>query len=178
MSKPTEPDVPFRCQIGAQTKNATTLSWLTAGRTGDLHLNGTQRQKRRRVLIVGMVVAVAMIHFVIGSCYSGPYPEFVNGYLLDILLPMSFYFLLCLTGISALRSWAAKASLVFLAAAGVELAQYFGIPLLGRTFDPLDFVMYASGVFLAAFLDTVLFPRVFRFWKEEPGGTEEAERPG
>lgn len=69
-------------------------------------------------------------------------------------------------------------SVAVLAAAGVELAQYLGLPLLGRTFDPLDFVMYASGVFLAAFLDTVLFPRVFCFWKEEPDGTEEAGRPG
>jgi hypothetical protein len=141
-------------------------------------LNATQRQKRKRILIVGIVIPVALTHFVTGSTYSGPYPEFVNGYLIDILSPMSFYFLLCLPGAAALQSWLAKAVLVFLAAAAVELAQYFGLPLLGRAFDPLDFVMYASGVTLAVVLDTMVFPRIFRFWAEEQETGPPAEMLG
>ena len=52
----------------------------------------------------------------------------------------------------------------------VETAQFFGAPLLGRTFDPLDYVMYAAGVLLAAFLDVILFPRLFPFWEPEGQG--------
>jgi O-antigen/teichoic acid export membrane protein len=55
--------------------------------------------------------------------------------------------------------------LVFGIGASVEIAQFFGVPLLGRTFDPLDFVMYAAGVTLAAVLDMLVFPKTLRFWK-------------
>jgi hypothetical protein len=37
--------------------------------------------------------------------------------------------------------------------------QALGVPLLGRTFDPLDFVMFGVGVLLAAFVDRLLFGR-------------------
>ncbi|MFC2030863.1 hypothetical protein ACFLWA_09070 [Chloroflexota bacterium] len=141
-------------------------------------MNEQDRRRRKRALIVGLVVPVALIHFVTGDRYNGPYPEFVNGYLLDMLLPMSLYFLLCLANVPALRSWLVKAALVFVAASAVEMAQFFGVPLLGRTFDPTDFFMYAAGVLLAALLDTVVFPRIFGFWTEEPEGTPALERPG
>jgi len=115
-------------------------------------------------VIVSVNVAIALLHFVTGSKYTGPYPAFVNGYLLNILVPFGFYFLLCLSELSVLRSWIVKSILVFGAACFVEIAQFFGVPLLGRTFDPLDFVMYGLGVMLAAILDTTVFPRIFDFW--------------
>jgi hypothetical protein len=49
----------------------------------------------------------------------------------------------------------------------VETAQFFGAPLFGQTFDPLDYVMYAVGALLAVFLDVFLFPRLFSFWEPE-----------
>jgi glycopeptide antibiotics resistance protein len=90
--------------------------------------------------------------------------------LLNILVPFGLYFLLCLSEVSLLRSWIVKSILVFGAASFVEIAQFFGVPLLGRTFDPLDFVMYGLGVILAAILDTTLFPRIFDFWTPEAEG--------
>jgi hypothetical protein len=90
--------------------------------------------------------------------------SFVNGYLLDILLPFAFYFLLCLNEFSLLRSWIVKSTLVFGVGSAVEIAQFFGVPIFGRTFDPLDFVMYGIGVISAAILDTTVFPRIFEFW--------------
>jgi hypothetical protein len=122
---------------------------------------------RKKIVIVSVVIPIALLHFLTGSNYRGPYPGFVNGYLLDILLPLALYLLLCLSGFSLLRSWAVKGILVFGVGAVVEIAQFFGVPIFGRTFDPLDFVMYGTGVILAAILDTTVFPRVFRSWAPE-----------
>ena len=57
--------------------------------------------------------------------------------------------------------------LVFGGACLVEIAQLIGVPLFGRTYDPVDFAMYGLGVLLAAFLDTSVFRRVFSFWTIE-----------
>lgn len=50
-----------------------------------------------------------------------------------------------------------RASLVFLLAAFVELAQFFAVPLFGSTFDPLDLVMYAMGVTTAVGFEHLVF---------------------
>jgi hypothetical protein len=111
------------------------------------------------------VVPIAFLHFFTGSAYNGPWPEFVNGYLLDILVPLAFYLLLVLPESPLLRPWSVKALLVFGAGACVEIAQYFGAPILGRTFDPLDFAAYGLGVCLAILLDRLLFHKIFSFWE-------------
>lgn len=120
------------------------------------------------VVVVCLVVPIALLHFLTGSAYRGPWPELVNGYLMDILVPFAFYFLLAPQEHPLLRPWPVKAMLVFGAAASVEVAQFFRVPILGRTFDALDFLMYGLGVVLAAFVDTVVFPRVFGFWAPKP----------
>jgi hypothetical protein len=125
---------------------------------------------RKRLLVTAIAVSVGLLHFVTGPSYRGPYPEFVNGYLIDILLPLALYFLLCLVELSFLKSWFVKAILVFGVGFSVEVAQYFGVPLLGRTYDPLDFLMYALGVILAAALDKFVFPRTFKFWTLHESG--------
>jgi len=109
---------------------------------------------------VSVMIPIALLHFLTGRNYKGPYPHFVNGYLLDILVPFGFYIILCLP----LRNWIIKGGLVFGAASIVEITQLFGAPIFGRTFDPLDFIMYAIGVTLAAVLYTMVFPQVFEFW--------------
>jgi hypothetical protein len=48
-----------------------------------------------------------------------------------------------------LGDWSAKAAGVFAAASSAEVPQRLGVPMLGRTFDPLDVVMYAIGVLAA-----------------------------
>jgi hypothetical protein len=62
------------------------------------------------------------------------------------------------------QPWPVKAFLVFGAAASVEIAQHVGVPILGRTFDPLDFAMYGLGVAPAIILDSLVLPRVLPFW--------------
>jgi hypothetical protein len=113
---------------------------------------------RKMVVVVCLVVPIALLHFFTGSAYRGPWPEFVNGYL---ILPES----------PLLKPWPVKALLVFGAGASVEVAQFFGAPVLGETFDPLDFLMYGAGVLLAAFLDTVVLPRLFEFWTHKPAAS-------
>lgn len=98
---------------------------------------------------------VASLHFVTGAQYRGPFPDFVNGYLIDIMGPFAAYFLICLNLEKLLhRIWAADA--VFLVGVVVELLQYFDVPVFGSTFDPLDFVMYGAGVSLALAVDLFL----------------------
>jgi len=117
-------------------------------------------------VIVSFVIPIAILHFFTGSNYRGPYREFVNGYLLDILVPFAFYFLLCLPKTRLLRHPAVKGILVFGAASAVEIAQLFGAPIFGRTFDPLDFIMYGAGVMLAAILDALMLSRILKSWAQ------------
>ena len=119
----------------------------------------------KSVVVIAIMIPIALLHFVTGSHYTGPFPLFVNGYLIDILLPFGIYFLLCLNDNVILNSWIVKGLIVFMAAFFVEMAQYKGIPLLGRTFDPLDILMYGLGVLLAVICDQLLFPRLFSFWR-------------
>jgi hypothetical protein len=53
---------------------------------------------------------------------------------------------------------------VFGTASAAEILQGFGVPILGRTFDPLDFLMFALGVFVAVVLDRIALPATFRWW--------------
>ena len=134
--------------------------------------------RQKIFVVVGIMVPIVLLHFVTGSQYNGPFPLFVNGYLLDILLPFGFYFLLGLTNYALFQTWIVRGLLIFTAASAVELAQYKGIPLLGRTFDPLDIIMYGLGVFLAILCDLFIFPRLFSFWKprlQSPRSEAEAE---
>jgi len=130
-----------------------------------------KRQRRKSLVVVSIVIPIAMLHFFTGRNYKGPYPEFVNSYLLDILVPFAFYFLLCPQDAVApfFWSWVVKAVPLFAVGCAVEIAQFYGVPILGRTFDPLDFLMYGIGVLSAAVLDVVVFPRMFGFWAVERG---------
>jgi hypothetical protein len=112
-----------------------------------------------------MMVIIAGMHFVTGPQYRGPFPGFVNGYLMDILVPLGFYFLLTLVDLPLIRLWIFRAVMVLVAASCVEIAQSLGIEIFGSYYDPLDFVMYAIGVVVAAVLDRIVFPGIFGFWK-------------
>jgi hypothetical protein len=126
-----------------------------------------QRRQARAITVTIIQIPIALLHFVTGEGYGGPWPAFVNGYLLDVLVPFGFYFLLSLPGSPALSGWAVRAALIFGAAALVEVAQFLGAPVLGRTCDPLDLLAYGAGVLSAVILDRVVFPRLLWFWTNE-----------
>jgi hypothetical protein len=121
----------------------------------------------RTVVIVCVLLTIALIHMVrVGSYLEGRLFSLYYSYFSDIVVPFGFYFLLCLNeaSIRMLRDWRVKAALVYAAASLTEVMQFFGVPLLGATFDPLDFAMFGVGVFLAVIVDRLVLPRVFPFW--------------
>ena len=122
-------------------------------------------QKKTVIVLINLLVGA--LHFITGPNYSGPFPIFVNGYLIDILLPFALYFLLSLVDTAFLQSWIIRFALIFGLGSAIEISQALGIPIFGSTYDPLDFMMYALGALSAAFMDKVVFPRIFTFWKTE-----------
>jgi hypothetical protein len=107
------------------------------------------------------VLGVAAIHFFrAGAHLKGTAHRLYYGYASDLLLPLAMYFVLCLSerNLGFLGDWRVKAAGVFTAASSAEVLQGLGVPMLGRTFDPLDFTMYAIGVLAAALLDRAVLP--------------------
>ena len=84
------------------------------------------------------------------------------------MLPFGFYLLLVIGEDKAEvhKHWWVEAGLIFLLAYLAETGQYFGLYIPGRTFDALDFAMYALGVLLAAFMDAI-FSASLKFWRKE-----------
>jgi hypothetical protein len=120
----------------------------------------------KKLLITGIALTVGAAHFVTGAHYQGPLPGFVNGYLIDVLLPMTLYLLLGLFQNQFVRLPLLRAGAVFGFGCLVEASQYLGYPIFGTTFDPLDLLAYAGGACLGILLDLVVFPRLFPGWLE------------
>ncbi|NNE33786.1 MAG: hypothetical protein HKN13_01020 [Rhodothermales bacterium] len=115
---------------------------------------------RRKLLIVGICLFVGGLHFVTGENYDGPFPAFVSGYLIDILLPFAMYLLLGVQNLKSLQKKPLRVFLVFGVGAVSETLQYFGIPLFGRTFDPLDYVMFLVGIAGAVMFESLVLSRL------------------
>jgi hypothetical protein len=67
----------------------------------------------KRLMITGIALTVGALHFIKGENYEGPFPIFVNGYLMDILLPMVLYLLMSLFQNKLVRSPLLRACAVF-----------------------------------------------------------------
>lgn len=120
----------------------------------------------KKPVITLLALFVGALHFITGESYQGPFPVFVNSYLIDILLPMVLYLLLGLFDSKWIRPPLFRACAVFGFGCFVEASQYFRYPLFGSTFDLFDIVAYAGGVFLGALLDLFVFPRFVHHWSE------------
>lgn len=117
------------------------------------------KSKKSTYLIVGISLFVGLLHFVTGPDYHGPFKNFVQGYLIDLLLPLNLYLLLQLSLRKKLlvyysRIIAAVATFSF--GVFVELMQLNNIHLFGSTYDLLDILMYATGVGLGILLDLTI----------------------
>jgi ABC-type cobalamin transport system permease subunit len=120
----------------------------------------------KKVIVTLIALSVGLLHFVTGENYRGPFPLFVNGYFIDILLPMTLYLLMGLFESKWIRSPIFRAVAVFLFGCAVETSQYLGRPFFGSIFDPWDILAYAGGVGLGLILDLLLFPRIVPRWNE------------
>lgn len=114
----------------------------------------------RKLVVVSIALGVGALHFLTGPGYRGPLPVFVNGYMIDVLLPFAMYLVLGVAEQSLLRSNIARGVLVFGTGAVTETLQYFGIPIFGQTFDLLDYVMFAIGIGLAVVFEKAVLSRV------------------
>lgn len=121
---------------------------------------------KRRFLITAIALIVAALHFLKGGIFQGQFHVFVNGYMIDILLPMTIFLLMGLFQNRIIRASLFRAGAVFGFGCFVEAAQYFDRPIFGSTFDPLDILAYAGGVLLGVLLDLVLFPRIISHWTD------------
>jgi len=127
---------------------------------------------KRRLVIISIMAAIAAIHiFRLGSTLDGALFDLYYGYFSDLIMPFAGYFLLCAAEgqFPFLRQWQVKAAIAFLAPAIAETCQYFGIPVLGSTFDGFDYLAYALGVAIAVLLDRQIFSRYLNFWNIEKG---------
>lgn len=128
-----------------------------------------KNNQKKKYLIIGMEVILGLMHVVgIGRNSSDRIFILSTSYFSDLALPFGFYFLLAISEEKTefLREWWVKAGIIFLKATLAEVGQYFGLYILGRTFDPIDIAVYAAGVLLAALVDWS-FSIVFKFWKIE-----------
>jgi len=138
------------------------VTWSTAGAAS----NGAAGRSRTAI-VIGMVVVIALAHlFRIGTYLHGTSFKLYYAYFSDVVVPFGMYLLLCVRDdrVPLLGSWRVKALLVFGAASFAEVMQGFGVPVLGRTFDPLDFAMFGAGVALAVVVDRLLLARLFPRW--------------
>lgn len=129
---------------------------------------------KRRAVIVSIMIVIAILHIIRpGSYLKGNLTNYYYSYFSDIAIPFGFYFLLFLMErhLPILKRWEIKLAVAFLVPSIAETCQYFGLPVLGSTFDLLDYVMYGLGTVSAVIVDTQVFSRMFAFWD----GTE-AER--
>ena len=121
-------------------------------------------ERKKIVIVIGIELFFALIFF-IGADWAGQsVHQFFHSYFADIAVPFGYYFLLILIEDiwRFLRPWHRKALAVFLLVATSEILQFFGIYALARVFDPLDFVMYAGGVLLAAIVDVQVISKYYR----------------
>lgn len=124
----------------------------------------------RRAIVISIMMLIALLHILGPGRYTqGALYNFYYSYFSDLALPFGGYFLLCATELRMpiLRRWETKLAIVFLMASIAETCQYFGIPVLGETFDPLDYFMYGIGAISAAIVDTQVFSRLLNFWTIE-----------
>lgn len=117
--------------------------------------------------ILALVGLIQLSNF--GHLFHGEVHNLYCGYIPDFIIPFAVYFLLCSNQIlfPFLKPWYIKALIVFSMASIAELIQYAGFDVLGSTYDPYDFLMYAGAVLFASILDTLLFPKIFKFWNAE-----------
>ena len=128
-------------------------------------MSNVNNLRRRRAVIVCIMILIAATHILrVGSYLQGELYNFYYGYFSDFILPFGFYFLLCATELQlpVLRRWEAKLAIAFLMPSIAETCQYFEIPVLGSTFDLLDYFMYGIGAMSAVIVDTQVFSRIFK----------------
>ena len=127
------------------------------------------KQIRKRTYVIVAIQLILATGFIFRPASYLPKEGYIfyQSYYADVMIPFSFYFLLCINDktLPFLRNWKIRAALIFTGATITEVLQYFGIYALGVTFDPFDIVAFGLGTVMAVLVDRFLFPRIFVFWE-------------
>lgn len=123
------------------------------------------KNQRSIYIIVAISLFVGSLHFLIGPNHNGIFKHFINGYLIDILLPLNIYLLMQIALRKKMKTkWcrAVGILLTFLFGLTIEILQYYDILVFGSTYDPLDILMYGIGVILGLFIDLLIIDKLER----------------
>jgi len=130
-----------------------------------------------KILVILLIqVAIALIHvFRLGQIFQGQAYNLYYSYFSDFILPFGTYFLLSLNDVTipVFRKWYVKAGLIFALTTFAEICQFFGIDVLGVTFDSFDILMYGIGISVAAFIDVKVFTKYLGFWANPKNGKKD-----
>lgn len=121
------------------------------------------KNKQSKYFIVCICLIVGLLHFLIGPSYQGILKKFIGGYLIDILLPLNLYLLLQIglrDYLTVTKSRIIAAVFTFSFGIIVEIFQLNKIALFGKTYDPLDILMYGIGVGLGLVIDFTIIDRL------------------
>jgi hypothetical protein len=124
-------------------------------------MNEKELKNYKKAFVVTLVVAVAILHFVIGPNYRGALRNFLTGYLIDIVLPFVLYFLFTLN-INQKKLKIAAGAGIFVFGTVIEYLQYRGVGVFGSTFDPYDIAAYFAGVASAIMFDFIIWDKIIR----------------
>jgi hypothetical protein len=124
-------------------------------------MNTKRIKNYKRAFVITLAIIVALLHFVIGPEYKGPFKNFLTGYLIDILLPFFLYFLFTLN-INQRTLKIAVGAGIFVFGTVIEYLQYRGLGVFGSTFDPYDFFAYFIGVGSAIVFDLIIWNKIIR----------------
>ena len=124
-----------------------------------------KNRKKRVILVVSLELIIASA-FIVGADWTSPSIHILfHSYFADIFLPFGFYFLLTINSDNKyLDKWWKRSVAIIILCVTSETLQYFGIYALAKVFDPFDYLMYASGALVAAFVDRRIFTKMFPFW--------------
>jgi hypothetical protein len=122
-------------------------------------MNAHKLKNYKRAFVIALAIIVAILHFVIGPNYEGPFKNFLRSYLIDIILPFFLYFLFTLNVNQTWQKLAVGAG-IFVFGGVVEFLQYRGAGVFGSTFDPYDFVAYFVGIGTAIAFDFIVLNRI------------------
>ncbi len=123
---------------------------------------------KRKIVVLAIILSIAILHiFNPLRWVSGFWHDLYYSFFSDLTLPFGYYFLLCIAGdnIRFFRPWWVKAGSLFSLLIIAEILQYCGYYAFGTIFDPVDILMYATGIFLAVICDLLIFPELFPFWE-------------
>jgi hypothetical protein len=122
-------------------------------------MNTKRIKNYKRAFVVLMAIIVAILHFIIGPEYEGPFKNFLTGYIIDILLPFFLYFLFTLNINQTWQKIAVGAG-IFVFGTVIEYLQYREVGIFGSTFDPYDLAAYFVGIGSAILFDLIVWNKI------------------